>query len=91
MTPMVTIIPVKDTRFSKQRTSSRLDAGQRQRLALTMLEDVLDAVAPTRDRSAIVLVTVDPNAAELAARYGATTTDVGAHGVGDGSRPVSLP
>jgi 2-phospho-L-lactate guanylyltransferase len=79
MTPMVTIIPVKDTRFSKQRTSSRLDAGQRQRLALTMLEDVLDAVAPTRDRSAIVLVTVDPNAAELAARYGATTTDVGAH------------
>ncbi|MEM6498706.1 MAG: 2-phospho-L-lactate guanylyltransferase [Pseudomonadota bacterium] len=74
-----TIVPVKDTRYSKQRTSARLDADQRQGLALTMLEDVLEALAPTQDLSHLVLVTVDPTAIELAGRYGATTIDDGAH------------
>ena len=74
-----TIVPVKDTRFSKQRTSARLSAEQRQGLALTMLEDVLEALVPTQDMSRIVLVTVDPTAIELAAKYGAATMDDGAH------------
>lgn len=74
-----TIVPVKDTRFSKQRTSARLNAAQRQGLALSMLEDVLEALAPTRDMSRIVLVTVDPTAIKLAAKYGAETMDDGAH------------
>ncbi len=79
MTSMCTIIPVKDTRYSKQRTATRLDADQRQRLALAMLEDVLEAIAPTCERSPIVLVTVDPDAIALAKRYGATSTAAGAH------------
>ncbi|MEM7748532.1 MAG: 2-phospho-L-lactate guanylyltransferase [Pseudomonadota bacterium] len=74
-----TIVPVKDTRYSKQRTSARLDAERRQGLALTMLEDVLQALAPTQDLSRLVLVTVDPTAIELAGKYGATTVDDGAH------------
>jgi len=74
-----TIVPVKDTRLSKQRTSARLNPEQRQNLALTMLEDVLEALAPTRDMSRIVLVTVDPTAIALAAKYGAETMDDGAH------------
>ena len=74
-----TIVPVKDTRYSKQRTSGRLNATQRQSLALTMLEDVLEALAPTNELSRIVLVTVDPTAIELADKYGAATMDDGAH------------
>ena len=80
MNAMVTVIPVKDTRLSKQRTSRLLDDGKlRQTLALTMLEDVLEAVAPTHARSTIVLVTVDEHAIALARKYAVQTTDVGAH------------
>ncbi len=78
MTPIVTIIPVKDTRYSKQRTAAKLGAAERQQLALTMLEDVLAAVQPTGRRAQMVLVTVDPAAIALAEKYGATTTDTGA-------------
>ena len=74
-----TIVPVKDTRYSKQRTSERLNATQRQGLALTMLEDVLEALEPTNELSRIVLVTVDPTAIDLAGKYGAATMDDGAH------------
>lgn len=79
MTGLWTIIPVKDTRFSKQRLADRFDADLRQRLALTMLEDVLAAIASTGDVSRLVLVTVDPTAIALAARYDARTIDDGAH------------
>lgn len=74
-----TIIPVKDTNYSKQRLAGRFDAGQRQKLALTMLEDVLSAVAPTGDQSRLVLVTVDPTAVALAKSFGARVLDDGAH------------
>ena len=79
MSSLVTIVPVKDTRRSKQRTSARLNSDQRQRLALTMLEDVLEALRPTSTRSPIVLVTIDPAAIALAQKYGASTTATGAH------------
>ena len=79
MTKFWTIIPVKDTRFSKQRLAARFDAAQRQKLALTMLEDVLAAVAPTCDLSRLALVTVDPAAVALARHYTARVIEDGAH------------
>jgi 2-phospho-L-lactate guanylyltransferase len=64
------IVPVKDTRQSKQRLMASLDAHQRRTLALAMLEDVLSAIAPVRDRARCAVVTVDPDAAAMAVRYG---------------------
>ena len=73
------IVPVKDTRYSKQRLAERLTPVQRRKLALTMLEDVLDAVAPVQDEARLVLVTIDPDVIRLAQRIGADTTADGAH------------
>ena len=78
MSGLWTIIPVKDTLFSKQRLGERLTDKERQILAQTMLEDVLDAVIPTQDISPIVLVTVDPAAGRLAAQLGLRTLADGA-------------
>jgi 2-phospho-L-lactate guanylyltransferase len=64
------IVPVKDTRQSKQRLMASLDAHQRRTLTLAMLEDVLSAIAPVRDRAPCAVVTVDPDATAIAARYG---------------------
>jgi 2-phospho-L-lactate guanylyltransferase len=64
------IVPVKDTRQSKQRLMASLDAHQRRMLALAMLEDVLSAVVPVHDRAPCAVVTVDPDAAAMAERYG---------------------
>jgi 2-phospho-L-lactate guanylyltransferase len=84
------VIPVKDTRFSKQRLADMLSAGERQALAHAMLEDVLDAVAALRDVVAVALVTVDPFAVSLARRHGFRVIEVGAHdghtGAVDGGR-----
>lgn len=86
------VIPVKDTRFSKQRLADMLSAGERQALAHAMLEDVLDAVAALRDVVAVALVTVDPFAVSLARRHGFRVIEVGAHdghtGAVDGGRRV---
>ena len=79
MSDFWTIVPVKDTRLSKQRLSGRLMGAQRQKLALTMLEDVLDAIVPTEDLSPIVLVTVDPDASQRAERLGLRVLTDGAH------------
>ena len=73
------IVPVKDTRYSKQRLAERLGPAQRQMLALTMLDDVLDAVAPVQNEARLVLVTVDPDVIARARRIGADTTADGAH------------
>ena len=73
------IVPVKDTRYSKQRLADRLTPEQRRKLALTMLEDVLDAVAPVQDEACLVLVTIDPDVIKLARGIGADTTANGAH------------
>ena len=63
------IVPVKDTRYSKQRLAEHLTPEQRRKLALTMLEDVLDAVAPVQDEARLVLVTIDPDVIEARATY----------------------
>ncbi len=73
------IVPVKDTRHSKQRLMASLDAHQRRTLALAMLEDVLSAIAPVRDRAPCAVVTVDPDAAAMAGRYGMRVLTEGAH------------
>src|SRR5258708_27392403 len=73
------IIPVKKTHDAKQRLAPLLPAPLRQKLALAMLEDVLDAVTKVRGLGGVILVTVDPQAIALARRYGAETIEDGAH------------
>jgi 2-phospho-L-lactate/phosphoenolpyruvate guanylyltransferase len=75
------IVPVKDTRHSKQRLMASLDAHQRRSLALVMLEDVLAAIAPVRDLARCAVVTTDPDATAMAERYGMRVLTEGA---GDG-------
>jgi 2-phospho-L-lactate guanylyltransferase len=72
------IIPVKETRGAKQRLASVLSASLRQKLALAMLEDVLDAVAGVESLGGAILVTIDPEAEKLARRYGMATIADGA-------------
>lgn len=73
------IVPVKDTQHSKQRLMASLDTHQRRLLALAMLEDVLSAIAPVRDRAPCAVVTVDPDATAMAKRYGMRVLTDGAH------------
>jgi 2-phospho-L-lactate guanylyltransferase len=72
------IVPVKDTRHSKQRLMASLDAYQRRSLALAMLEDVLSAVAPVHALARCAVVTIDPDATAMAGRYGMRTLTDGA-------------
>jgi 2-phospho-L-lactate guanylyltransferase len=62
-------IPVKDSAAAKQRLAPVLPADLRQALALAMLEDVLAAVAGVAGLAGRILVTTDPEAERLAARY----------------------
>jgi 2-phospho-L-lactate guanylyltransferase len=75
------VVPVKDTRQAKQRLAGVLSRAQRQELALAMLEDVLAALAAVGELAGILVVTVDPAAAAVAARYRARVMPDGA---GDG-------
>ncbi len=73
------VIPVKETQAAKQRLAPLLSQALRQKLALAMLEDVLEAVAGVRELGGAILVTVDPAAEKLAQRYGMATLADGAH------------
>jgi 2-phospho-L-lactate guanylyltransferase len=64
-------MPVKDLPAAKQRLAGVLDAQARQELFRAMLEDVLSALAASTGLAGILLVTRDPEARRLAARYGA--------------------
>ena len=75
------VIPVKDTMAAKTRLAPVLPARMRQALALAMLEDVLAALAGVPGLAGRLLVTTDPAALRLAARYGAQCMPEGA---GDG-------
>ena len=66
------VVPVKDAATAKQRLCPALSAPQRRELALAMLEDVLEALAAVRALGGILVVTVDDEAARIAARYGAS-------------------
>jgi 2-phospho-L-lactate guanylyltransferase len=71
-------VPVKEFDGAKQRLSPYLSPDERRALATIMLEDVLDAVSMIRDLAGLLVVTLDPVAASLAARYGARVVTVGA-------------
>lgn len=72
------VIPVKDTTTAKQRLAPAIPAELRQDLALAMLEDVLSALAEARGLAGLLLITIDPAARDLAARYSASCIEDGA-------------
>jgi 2-phospho-L-lactate/phosphoenolpyruvate guanylyltransferase len=72
------VLPVKEFEGAKQRLSSALSPEERRTLAITMLEDVLDAVSAVRDLAGVLVVTLDPAATSLAIRYGARVVTEGA-------------
>jgi 2-phospho-L-lactate guanylyltransferase len=72
------VVPVKDTGCAKQRLAGLLPAHLRQQLALAMLEDVLQAIAAVPELMGIVVVTIDPAAADIALRLGARVWSDGA-------------
>jgi 2-phospho-L-lactate/phosphoenolpyruvate guanylyltransferase len=65
------VVPVKDMAHAKQRLAGVLGAAERQGLFAAMLEDVLAALAASEGLAGILVVTRDPQARDLAARYGA--------------------
>jgi len=72
------VIPIKATSDAKRRLAGVLCAARRQQLALAMFEDVLATLTGVRELAGIVVVTVDPAAAAIAARSGARVSDAGA-------------
>lgn len=65
------VLPVKDLHHAKQRLAGVLSATERQALFAAMLEDVLSTLAACERLGGIMLVSRDPHATELAARYDA--------------------
>ncbi len=78
MTEVWACVPVKAFTGAKSRLSALLSPAQRERLAATMLEDVLSALAGATRLAGIMVNTVDPTAAALAANYGARVVTEGA-------------
>ncbi len=72
------VIPVKALDQAKERLSPVLAPALRRRLAFAMLEDVLEALCGARGLEGLLVVTADPVAASLAARYGARLLKEGA-------------
>src|SRR3954469_7910722 len=77
-TPICAVVPVKETTAAKQRLAGILSPAAQQALACVMLEDVLGALAATRELAGILVVTADPVAAAMAERFGAETLREGA-------------
>ena len=75
------VVPVKNTAAAKQRLGPVVPPRLRPELALAMLEDVLAALAAARGLAGRILVTTDPGAMALAARYG---LECWANGAADG-------
>jgi FO synthase len=65
------VVPVKDLGQAKQRLASVLSPLLRRRLVLTMLEDVLTALAASRSVAATIVVTRDRDVAACAQSFGA--------------------
>jgi 2-phospho-L-lactate guanylyltransferase len=75
MTRTAAILPVKRFDRAKQRLAERLEPGGRRALAEAMVGDVLDVLARVDAIDAIVVVTAEPRARELAAAAGASCVD----------------
>jgi 2-phospho-L-lactate guanylyltransferase len=65
------VLPIKETRFAKQRLAQVFSQEFRRKLALAMFEDVMRAVAAVPELGGIAVVTIDPAAAGIAIRLGA--------------------
>ena len=63
------LVPVKNLRDAKQRLSPLLSPEERFALAQAMCEDVLQELARWQGRPAVAVVTSDPFARDLAARF----------------------
>ncbi|HEV2301729.1 MAG TPA: 2-phospho-L-lactate guanylyltransferase [Stellaceae bacterium] len=76
------VVPVKELGLAKQRLAELVPGASREALALAMLEDVLAAIVAALVESpglaGLAVVTVDPMASRLAARYGARLVEAGA-------------
>ncbi len=72
-------VPVKHFTGAKTRTGAVLTQPQREKLAATMVEDVLAALAGATRLAGIMVNTVDPVAIALAQRYGARVVNEGVH------------
>jgi 2-phospho-L-lactate guanylyltransferase len=72
------VVPVKEISHAKQRLASRYNPDFRRELALNMCEDTLSALSATRRLSGIIVVTVDPDAMNLARSYRARILESGA-------------
>ena len=85
MTGIWAVIPVKELAGAKQRLAGFLTPEERHRLAVTMLEEVLAALANARRLAGVALVTLDPHATAIARHHnwrviteGARTSHTGA-------------
>lgn len=65
------VVPVKTTASAKERLSGLVPAHLRPGLALTMFEDVVDALSRVPELSAVAVVTIDAAVGRIAERYGA--------------------
>jgi 2-phospho-L-lactate guanylyltransferase len=72
------VVPVKEFAGAKQRLAAVMGPEQRQILAATMVDDVLSVLAAVPGLAGIVVVTVDPLAAEMGRRFGARVITDGA-------------
>ncbi len=72
---MWAIVPVKRLDAGKQRLADVLDNFARRALSRAMTEDVLGALAQTRELNGVLVVTGDPEVKELAEGHGALTLD----------------
>lgn len=66
---MWAVLPCKDLSDAKQRLSPMLPEHERRELSALMLEDVLAALASTRELQGILVVTRDAEARRLAAQF----------------------
>ena len=78
MTEVWAAVPVKEFTGAKQRLAALLTPAQREMLAVTMLEDVLAALAGAQRLAGILVNTVEPRAVVLARRYGGRLVTDGA-------------
>jgi 2-phospho-L-lactate guanylyltransferase len=69
------VVPVKSFARAKARLARILDAAQREQLARAMLQDVLAGLRKLDDLSAILVVSGDPDARDIARAHGARAID----------------
>lgn len=92
MTDIWAVVPVKEFTGAKDRLAGALTPAQRQELARTMVTAVLTALAGVPELGGLAVVTVDPDAADLARSLGARIITDGARdghtGAVDGARQL---